>query len=64
MERRRDGSRRVLGAGAWAEFAHLPGFKRDERCQLVAIADPDRGARSSVRSSNSAFRTSTPRTKS
>ena len=30
----------VLGAGAWAEFAHLPGFKRDPRCELVAIADP------------------------
>src|SRR5262245_14050120 len=30
----------VLGAGAWANFAHLPGFKRDERCRLVAIADP------------------------
>jgi len=30
----------VLGAGAWAEFAHLPGFKRDSRCRLVAIADP------------------------
>ena len=30
----------VLGAGAWAEFAHLPGFKRDPRCTLVAIADP------------------------
>ena len=30
----------VLGAGAWAEFAHLPGFKRDPRCQVVAIADP------------------------
>ncbi len=32
----------VLGAGAWAEFAHLPGFKRDARCELVAIADPIR----------------------
>jgi predicted dehydrogenase len=32
----------VLGAGAWAEFAHLPGFKRDARCKLVAIADPVR----------------------
>src|ERR1039458_1512122 len=31
-----------LGAGAWAEFAHLPGFKRDTRCELVAIADPVR----------------------
>jgi predicted dehydrogenase len=30
----------VLGAGAWAEFAHLPGFKRDPRCTVVAIADP------------------------
>jgi predicted dehydrogenase len=30
----------VLGAGAWAEFAHLPGFTRDPRCELVAIADP------------------------
>ncbi len=30
----------VLGAGAWAEFAHLPGFKRDRRCTVVAIADP------------------------
>ncbi len=30
----------VLGAGAWAEFAHCPGYKRDSRCELVAIADP------------------------
>jgi predicted dehydrogenase len=30
----------VLGAGAWAKFAHVPGYKRDERCELVAIADP------------------------
>jgi predicted dehydrogenase len=30
----------VLGAGAWAEGAHLPGYKRDPRCELVAIADP------------------------
>ena len=30
----------VLGAGAWAQFAHLPGFKRDNRCEIVAIADP------------------------
>ena len=30
----------VLGAGAWAEFAHLPGYQRDARCELVAIADP------------------------
>ena len=30
----------VLGAGAWAKFAHIPGYKRDPRCKLVAIADP------------------------
>ncbi len=30
----------MLGAGAWARVAHLPGFKRDPRCELVAIADP------------------------
>ena len=30
----------VLGAGAWAELAHLPGYARDSRCELVAIADP------------------------
>lgn len=30
----------VLGAGAWAQFAHLPGYTRDARCKVVAIADP------------------------
>jgi predicted dehydrogenase len=30
----------VLGAGAWATFAHLPGFRRDDRCEIVGIADP------------------------
>jgi predicted dehydrogenase len=30
----------VLGAGAWAQSAHIPGYKRDSRCTLVAIADP------------------------
>jgi predicted dehydrogenase len=33
----------ILGAGAWARFAHIPGWQRDPRCQLVAIADPDIG---------------------
>jgi predicted dehydrogenase len=32
----------VLGAGAWARHAHLPGYRRDPRCTLVAIADPNR----------------------
>ncbi len=29
----------VLGAGAWARGAHLPGYQRDPRFELVAIAD-------------------------
>jgi predicted dehydrogenase len=29
----------VLGAGAWARGAHLPGYRRDPRCDVVAIAD-------------------------
>jgi predicted dehydrogenase len=29
----------VLGAGAWARAAHLPGYRRDPRCRIVAIAD-------------------------
>lgn len=31
----------VLGAGAWAQHAHLPGYVRDPRCKVVAIADPE-----------------------
>ena len=29
----------VLGAGAWARFAHIPGWQRDPRCQIVALCD-------------------------
>ena len=29
----------MLGAGAWARSAHLPGYRRDPRCQIVDIAD-------------------------
>jgi len=29
----------VLGAGAWARAAHLPGYRRDPRCRIVAVAD-------------------------
>lgn len=31
----------MLGAGTWAASAHLPGFARDPRCEVVAIADPN-----------------------
>ena len=29
----------VLGAGAWARVAHLPGWRRDPRCEVVALCD-------------------------
>ncbi len=31
----------VIGAGRWANWAHLPGWARDERCQIVAVCDTD-----------------------
>jgi predicted dehydrogenase len=31
----------VIGAGRWANWAHLPGWSRDERCEIVAICDRD-----------------------
>src|SRR5215216_5256608 len=32
----------VLGAGRWAERAHLPGWARDPRAEIVAVCDVDR----------------------
>ena len=29
----------VIGCGRWANWAHLPGWTRDERCQVVAVCD-------------------------
>ncbi len=29
----------VIGAGHWAEEAHIPGWQRDPRCEVVAVAD-------------------------
>jgi predicted dehydrogenase len=34
----------VLGAGAWARFAHIPGWQRDPRCEVVALADTNTDA--------------------
>jgi len=31
----------VLGAGTWARSAHLPGYRRDPRCRIVAVADTE-----------------------
>src|SRR4051794_37955195 len=32
----------VLGAGNWARHAHIPGWQRDPRSEVVAICDIDR----------------------
>ncbi len=29
----------VLGAGAWAQSAHIPGWQRDPRCEVVVMCD-------------------------
>jgi len=29
----------VLGAGTWARSAHLPGYRRDPRCRVIAVCD-------------------------
>ncbi len=29
----------VLGAGAWARFAHIPGWMRDPRCEVAVVCD-------------------------
>ncbi len=41
----------VIGAGAWAAFAHIPGWKRDPRCEVVTVCDviPDRGEEAAAR---------------
>lgn len=31
----------LLGAGSWAQRAHLPGFAADSRCEVVVIVDPE-----------------------
>src|SRR6266536_1819311 len=31
------------GAGRWANWAHLPGWARDERCEVVAVCDREIG---------------------
>ncbi len=33
----------VLGGGRWAKMAHLPGWTRDPRCEVVAVCDVDAG---------------------
>jgi predicted dehydrogenase len=33
----------VVGAGRWAQVAHIPGWQRDPRAEVVALADTDAG---------------------
>ena len=30
----------VFGAGRWARMAHVPGWQRDPRCEVVVVCDP------------------------
>ena len=32
----------MLGAGRWAKIAHIPGWQRDPRCEVVVICDVER----------------------
>jgi predicted dehydrogenase len=34
----------VVGTGSWAQRAHLPGWQRDSRAEVVAVADTDASA--------------------
>ena len=34
----------VVGAGRWAQVAHIPGWQRDPRSEVVALADVDEAA--------------------
>ncbi|HUC59690.1 MAG TPA: Gfo/Idh/MocA family oxidoreductase, partial [Streptosporangiaceae bacterium] len=34
----------VVGAGRWAQRAHIPGWQRDGRAEVVALADTNAGA--------------------
>src|ERR1700756_4368540 len=34
----------VVGTGRWAQVAHIPGWQRDPRAEVVALADVDEAA--------------------
>jgi len=38
----------VVGTGSWAQRAHLPGWERDSRAEVVAVADTDPDALASA----------------
>ena len=49
----------VVGAGRWAQVAHIPGWQRDPRAEVVALADVDEAALAAAASSFSVPRTTT-----
>src|SRR5262249_56522161 len=52
----------VLGAGTWARSAHLPGYRRDPRCRIVAVCDvPIDRAREAARAFDVPTATANPR---
>ena len=50
----------VLGAGAWARGAHLPGYRRDPRCQRRRRSPTPRSIARARRRASSTSRTPTP----
>ena len=49
----------VVGAGRWAQVAHIPGWQRDPRAEVVALADVDEAALAAAADKFSVPRTTT-----
>ncbi len=49
----------VVGTGRWAQVAHIPGWQRDPRAEVVALADADEAALAATASRFSVARTAT-----
>ncbi len=49
----------VVGTGRWAQVAHIPGWLRDPRAEVVALADTDEAALAATASRFSVARTAT-----
>ncbi len=47
----------VVGTGRWAQVAHIPGWQRDPRAEVVALADVDEAALAAAASRFSVSRT-------
>jgi len=49
----------VVGTGRWAQMAHIPGWLRDPRAEVVALADVDEAALAAAASTFSVAQTTT-----